>query len=39
MREIKVDSNWHFPKTRRTDFTKKEIVGHPRFLLAVQTSA
>ena len=25
MREIKVDPNWHFPKTRRTDFTKEEM--------------
>ncbi len=24
MREIKVDPNWHFPKTRRTEFTKDE---------------
>ena len=26
MREIIIDDNWHFPETRRTDFTKEEIL-------------
>ena len=33
MREIKVDSNWHFPKTRRTDFTKEEMLDIIDFYL------
>ena len=33
MREIKVDSNWHFPKTRRTDFTKGEMLDIIDFYL------
>ena len=33
MREIKVDPNWHFPKTRRTDFTKEEMLNIIDFYL------
>lgn len=33
MREIKVDPNWHFPKTRRTDFTKEEMLDIIDFYL------
>ena len=33
MREIKVDHNWHFPKTRRTDFTKEEMLDIIDFYL------
>ncbi|WP_292608613.1 hypothetical protein [Methanobrevibacter sp. UBA188] len=33
MREIKVDSNWHFPETRRTDFTKEEMLDIIDFYL------
>ena len=33
MREIKVDPNWRFPKTRRTDFTKEEMVDIIDFYL------
>ena len=33
MREIKVDSNWHFPKTRRTDFSKEEMLDIIDFYL------
>lgn len=33
MREIKVDPNWNFPKTRRTDFTKGEILDIIDFYL------
>lgn len=33
MREVKVDPNWHFPKTRRTDFTKEEMLDIIDFYL------
>ena len=33
MREIKVDPNWHFPKTRKTDFTKEEMLDIIDFYL------
>ena len=33
MREIKVDPNWRFPKTRRTDFTKDEMLDIIDFYL------
>ena len=33
MREIKVDPNWHLPKTRRTDFTKEEMLDIIDFYL------
>lgn len=33
MREIKVDSNWRFPQTRRTDFTKEEMLDIIDFYL------
>ncbi len=33
MREIKVDPNWRFPKTRRTDFTKEEMLDIIDFYL------
>ncbi|WP_405281113.1 hypothetical protein [Methanobrevibacter sp.] len=33
MKEIKVDPNWHFPKTRRTDFTNEEMLDIIDFYL------
>ena len=33
MREIKVDPNWRFPQTRRTDFTKEEMLDIIDFYL------
>ena len=33
MREIIIDDNWHFPKTRRTDFTKEEMLDIIDFYL------
>ena len=33
MRKIIVDPNWHFPKTRRTDFTKEEMLDIIDFYL------
>ncbi|WP_405309889.1 hypothetical protein [Methanobrevibacter sp.] len=33
MREIKVDPNWRFPETRRTDFTKEEMLDIIDFYL------
>lgn len=33
MREIKVDPNWRFPKSRRTDFTKEEMLDIIDFYL------
>lgn len=33
MREIKVDPNWRFPETRRTDFTKDEMLDIIDFYL------
>lgn len=33
MREIKVDHNWHISKTRRTDFTKEEMLDIIDFYL------
>ena len=33
MRKIKVDPNWHFPKTRKTDFTKEEMLDIIDFYL------
>lgn len=33
MREIKVDPDWHFPKTRRTNFTKEEMLDIIDFYL------
>lgn len=33
MREIKVDPNWHFPETRRTDFTTEEMLDIIDFYL------
>ena len=33
MREIKVDPNWRFPKTRRIDFTKEEMLDIIDFYL------
>ena len=33
MREIEVDPNWRFPQTRRTDFTKEEMLGIIDFYL------
>ena len=33
MRKITVDDNWHFPKTRRTDFTREEMLDILDFYL------
>ena len=33
MRKIIIDDNWHFPKTRRTDFTKEEMLDIIDFYL------
>lgn len=33
MRKIIIDENWHFPKTRRTDFTKEEMLDIIDFYL------
>ena len=33
MRKITVDDNWHFPKTRRTDFTREEMLDIIDFYL------
>ena len=33
MRKIIIDDSWHFPKTRRTDFTKEEMLDIIDFYL------
>ena len=33
MRKIIIDDNWHFPKTRRTDFSKEEMLDIIDFYL------
>ena len=33
MRKIIIDENWHFPKTRRIDFTKEEMLDIIDFYL------
>ena len=33
IREIIIDDNWHFPKTRRTNFTKEEMLDIIDFYL------